>query len=146
MVLRWIIPKFQEHFMIQSSFSYMDIPEKFPSRQIKAYGWRYSCTLINGHGELVAIWVSITGMANVTEEYWGVQCTCLFNFIYWPGHGACGILVPPSGVEPVSPALKGEVLTTVSLRKSPVQLLRSNWWEVLIATLVYFENIIWVKK
>ena len=49
-----------------------------------------------------------------------------FNFIYWPGHGAGGILAPPSGMEPVSPALKGEVLTTVPRRKSPVQLFRSN--------------------
>ena len=39
--------------------------------------------------------------------------TYCFRFMFWCfGHKACGILASWSGIEPTSPALEGEVLTT----------------------------------
>ena len=36
-----------------------------------------------------------------------------FWFMFWIfGHEACGILVPQPRIEPIPPALEGEVLTT----------------------------------
>ena len=33
--------------------------------------------------------------------------------MFWfSGHGGCGILAPQPGIEPIPPALEGEVLTT----------------------------------
>ena len=43
-------------------------------------------------------------------------CFC-FMFLFF-GHESCGILVPWLGIEPILPALKGEVLTTGPLGKS----------------------------
>ena len=44
------------------------------------------------------------------------------SFIFWMCHSACGILVLPPGIEPMPPALEGEVLTTVPPGRFPVQL------------------------
>ena len=44
-------------------------------------------------------------------------CFC-FKFWFF-GYEACGILAPPSGIEPAPPAQEGEVLTTGLPGKSP---------------------------
>ena len=46
--------------------------------------------------------------------------TLLLFFMFWFfGPEACGILVSPTGIEPVSSVLQGEVLTTEPPGKSP---------------------------
>ena len=47
-----------------------------------------------------------------------LQCHICF-LLWFFGHKPCGILVPQTGIEPVPPALEGEVLTTGPPRKSP---------------------------
>ncbi len=42
----------------------------------------------------------------------------LFYVLFFFAHEACGILVPRPGIEPTSPALEGEVLTTGPPAKS----------------------------
>jgi len=42
----------------------------------------------------------------------------VYNFIFWPGHTACGILVPRPGLKPMPLPWKHRVLTTGSLGKS----------------------------
>ena len=45
--------------------------------------------------------------------FWGVF------FFFFFGQKACGILVPWPGIEPTTPAMEGEVLTTGPPEKSP---------------------------
>ena len=43
----------------------------------------------------------------------------LGSFFFFFGQKACGILVPWPGIEPTTPAMEGEVLTTGPPEKSP---------------------------
>ena len=47
------------------------------------------------------------------------------------GHKACGILVPPPGMEPAPPALEGEVLIPGTPGKSPKYFFLTNdfYWK-----------------
>ena len=49
----------------------------------------------------------------------------MFQFF---GHKACGILAPPPGIEPTSPALKSEVLTSGPPGKSLNSFKMYSWW------------------
>ena len=42
----------------------------------------------------------------------------LLFYVFIFGHKACGILTPQPGIEPISPALEGKVLTTGLLGKT----------------------------
>ena len=44
---------------------------------------------------------------------------CLFNFIFWPYHMACGILIPWPGMEPSPPALEAQSLNQWITREVP---------------------------
>ena len=52
-------------------------------------------------------------------------------FWFWfPGHEACGMLAPQPGIEPIPPALEGEVLTTGlpgSPRSGPINTRQSRF-------------------
>ena len=53
-------------------------------------------------------------------------CFCfMFQFF---GHKACGILAPSPGIEPTSPALKSEVLTSGPPGKSLISFKMYSWW------------------
>ena len=57
--------------------------------------------------------------------------TILLCFMFWPlVYEACGILVPQPGIEPTSPALEGEVLTTGPPGKSQVSIL--TWLQSVV--------------
>ena len=53
---------------------------------------------------------------------------CLRFMIWSFGHKACGILVPPPGMEPAPPALEGEVLIPGTPGKSPKYFFFNKWF------------------
>ena len=53
-----------------------------------------------------------------------------FCFMFWfLGREACGISAPRQGVEPIPPALEGEVLTTGPPGKSPILYIKFFLWK-----------------
>ena len=43
-----------------------------------------------------------------------------FFFFFWPHCTTCGVLVPPSGIEPLPPALEAQSLNHWTVREVPV--------------------------
>ena len=62
-------------------------------------------------------WVDDVLLLNVGNA--GEEGGLLFFFFFWLQHGACGILVTQSGIEPMSPALEGQSLNPWTAREIP---------------------------
>ena len=51
-----------------------------------------------------------------------------YLFIFWPYRGACGIFVPPPGIEPVPPTVEAQSFNRWTTRESPRAFSKhSNW-------------------
>ena len=58
------------------------------------------------------------GVTRDWEQLW-LNPKIAFKRKFWPHSAACGILVPPPGIEPTLPTVKCRVFTTGPLEKSP---------------------------
>lgn len=64
-------------------------------------------------------------------------CFCLF-YVWFPGSKACGILVPPSEIEPSTPELEGEILTTEPPEKFPTESLTKGHFHWFFSSHYYY--------
>ena len=105
----------------------------------------YTCQVSAGRGRGVpCIQKFQLELSIFQKSLWNLLQYC-FCFMFWfSGHEACGVLAPWPGIEPLPPALEGEVLTTEPPEKSlelsiewifisPIFTL-STFWQVVLSS------------